>query len=530
MATPETIVAELMEDLTTARILELQNNAQSMDELNAITDFGLKLADQHLDEAIAGFRAGTRRFLNITERFQALADELDDKFVSISPDRLPDAAPVLNKLLERLSEALRLFHDDEGMRTTHTSNQEVEDIQNDEEHLPPVVNPVDIPEGAKPNEVLVAPATSTAREYEQIADEYIRFFLGAGYKNDRKALVKKQALHALKNKARYEAVGNPLGIPWWFIAGIHMLESSFNFKTHLHNGDPLSDRTFRVPSGRPKVWNPPNSWEASASDALKHHELAGLQDWSLPRALWRWERYNGWGYRKKRIPTPYLWSFSTVYAKGKYIGDGVFSKNAVSKQCGCAAFLKYLHNEGHVDLGLDVVGEDEANQSDSDADANDVVENNKPNIDNNVPPAHPFQAYFEENLPDVQHFKWHEFLVKGGAHATNGLNTDPPQELWENVLPLVRVLEEFRGQVGLPVVLTSVYRSPKYNSSIGGATRSQHMAFTAADFKVVGAGAGGPSQWADRMRQIRSSGLFEGGIGKYATFVHVDVRGTRADW
>ncbi|WP_417686384.1 D-Ala-D-Ala carboxypeptidase family metallohydrolase [Roseibium sp.] len=531
MATPEAIIAELKDELTSVdKILAMQNEAKSKEELKVITNFGLTFADERLDEAIDGFRAGTRRFLNITERFQALIDDLDDVFVLKSPLREPDAAPVLSRLIDRISEALRLFHDDEGMRTTHTSNQEVEDIDNDEVDIAPVVTPVEIPEDAVPKEMLFAPATSTARGYEQIADEYVRFFLAAGYKNDRDALIKKQALQALKHKARYEAVGNPLGIPWWFVAGIHMLESSFNFTTHLHNGDPLKDRTFRVPSGRPKVWNPPNSWEASARDALQHHELAGLSDWSLPRALWRWERYNGWGYRKKRIPTPYLWSFSTIYAKGKFIGDGVFNRNAVSKQCGCATFLKYLHENGHVDLGLDVVAEDESGQSDADADATVVVEENQPNIDNNVPPSHPFQAFFQENLPDVRHFEWHEFLVRGGAHASNGLNTDPPPELWENILPLVRVLDSLREETGLPVVLTSVYRSPAYNKKIGGASRSQHMAFTAADFKVVGAAAGSTGDWAQKLNAMRAAGAFEGGIGVYRTFVHVDVRGTRADW
>lgn len=530
MDSSEEVLAQLNDDLSLANLFDLLDKAQTIEEVNAIRTFGNELLERRLLESVEGFRAGTRRFLNVTERMLEAMADLDRTFVAISPVRNPIQAPALSSIIGRLGEALRLFHDDEGMRKTHNSDQEVEDLNNDEDMIAPVLDPVKIPDDIVNTGILTGPKTSTSRKYEEIADEYIRFFVSSGFKNDREALVKKYALKAVAEKARYEAVGTPLGIPWWFVAAIHLLESSYNFSTHLHNGDPLSNRTFRVPSGRPAAWLPPNSWEESARDALTHQKLAGLSDWSLPRALWRWERYNGWGYRKKRLPSPYLWSFSSIYTKGKYVGDGVFNKSAVSKQCGCATFLKFLHDHGHVDLKLDVVSENEQGQPDSDANADAVVDDNKPNIDGVVPPAHAFQAFFEERLPDIRHFKWHEFLIKGGSHGTNGLNTDPPRELWENVLPLARALDEFREQVGVPVVLTSVYRSPKYNASIGGATRSQHMAFTAADFKVVGGGAGVTGDWASRMKTLRSSGLFEGGVGIYRSFVHIDVRGTRANW
>jgi|GEM_PF-891690 len=532
MATVEEVLGKLEGDLSIAGILEMQNRAQSMEELNAITEIGMQIADDRLTEAVAGFKARTRRFLNVTEKMLKAIDRLDDTFVSISPKRVPSAAPVLSELIDRLSEALRLFHDDEGMRTTHTSNQQVEDIDNDEEEIPPAPEPVVLPPQPAPpaDKILHAPTPLDSRQFEELADEYVRFFEGAGYKNDRKPLVKKYANEAVAHRSRYEAVGDPLGIPWWFIAGIHLLESSYNFKTHLHNGDPLTARTFRVPSGRPKTGSPPFSWEVSARDALRHHELANLSDWSLPRALWRWERYNGWGYRSRLVPSPYLWSFSSIYEKGKYVGDGVFDRNAVSKQCGCATFLRYLFETGQAALDLDVVGEDETNQSDPDGDAKTVVDNGQPNIDNTVPPDHPFQAFFEAKLPGVQNFAYHEFLVKGGSNKTLKLNTDPPERLWANILPLVPVLDRLRTDIGVPVVLTSVYRSPAYNAKIGGASRSQHMAFTAADLKVVGAGAGSTGDWANRIRQYRQSGMFEGGVGLYRTFVHVDVRGTRADW
>ncbi len=55
----------------------------------------------------------------------------------------------------------------------------------------------------------------------------------------------------LSYRSRYESVADTLGIPWYFIAAIHNMESSQNFSKHLHNGDPLNARTRHVPAGRP---------------------------------------------------------------------------------------------------------------------------------------------------------------------------------------------------------------------------------------------------------------------------------------
>lgn len=152
-------------------------------------------------------------------------------------------------------------------------------------------------------------------------------------------------------RARYEAVEAKTDVPWWFIGVVHALEASFSFYGHLHNGDPLTARTVQVPRHRPDVWNPPNDWESSAVDALAYEGLVGLSDWSLARALHRWENYNGFGYYARQINSPYLWSFSNHYTKGKFVADHVFNPNAVSKQCGAAVMLKALEFAGLVDLG-----------------------------------------------------------------------------------------------------------------------------------------------------------------------------------
>jgi lysozyme family protein len=148
--------------------------------------------------------------------------------------------------------------------------------------------------------------------------------------------------HLRAGKARYEAVGQATRVPWWFIGIVHGLEGSFRFDRHLHNGDPLTGKTVRVPAGRPSSGAPPFAWSDSAADALQYEGLADKSDWSLARTLYRFERYNGYGYYQFGINSPYLWSFSNLYTKGKYIADHKFDPNVVSDQCGAAVLLKQL--------------------------------------------------------------------------------------------------------------------------------------------------------------------------------------------
>ena len=158
------------------------------------------------------------------------------------------------------------------------------------------------------------------------------------------------------HRADYDRVagqtGSP-GVPWYVIAFIHSLESDLDFHTHLHNGDPLKGRTVHEPRNMPV--NPPAdgvryTWHESAFDALKHDGALRNRDWTVGGILDFLERFNGLGYRKRGIPSPYLWSFSNHYEKGKFIDDGVFSPTKVSKQCGAAVLLKRLMDQNKISL------------------------------------------------------------------------------------------------------------------------------------------------------------------------------------
>jgi lysozyme family protein len=179
--------------------------------------------------------------------------------------------------------------------------------------------------------------------------EYRRLFRSAKVRAERKPLVDQIVDSLVAHKNRYERVGTRSGVPWWFVAIIHDLEASRNFHTHLHNGDPLNHKTVHVPAGRPPG-KPPFTWAESATDALTFDGLANLGHWSISRALFRFERFNGFGYRKPsiNIHSPYLWSFSQHYKRGKFASDGVFDPNLVSQQCGAGVLLRTMIDEGLV--------------------------------------------------------------------------------------------------------------------------------------------------------------------------------------
>ena len=176
----------------------------------------------------------------------------------------------------------------------------------------------------------------------QLQSEYQRLFDTCLIKPEKNPEVDSILKKILVGQKSYEAIERKLNIPWYFIGIVHCMEGSCNFKVHLHNGDPLTARTVQVPTGRPKDSDPPFTWEVSAEDALIFKKFHTETDWSIPAMLFRFEKYNGFGYRQPtvNIPSPYLWSFSNHYNKGKFVADGKFSPTAVSKQCGSAVLLR----------------------------------------------------------------------------------------------------------------------------------------------------------------------------------------------
>lgn len=89
---------------------------------------------------------------------------------------------------------------------------------------------------------------------------------------------------------------------------------------------------------------------------------------------------------------------------------------------------------------------------------------------------------------------------------------------------LVDILQKIRDHFGKAVTINSAFRTASHNKKVGGATYSQHCYGKAADIKVSGVA---PSKVAEYVETLMPN---TGGIGRYSTFTHVDVRSTKSRW
>jgi hypothetical protein len=124
----------------------------------------------------------------------------------------------------------------------------------------------------------------------------------------------------------------------------------------------------------------------------------------------------------------------------------------------------------------------------------------------------------------VRYFTADEVFFRGARDAKLQLNTDPPRGLWPSLLAVVKVADEARHRLGKPLRINSAYRNAAYNRAIGGASASIHMKGAALDLM------GSPVTLVGILEKMRKEGVFKGGIGRYKTFTHVDVRGRNTDW
>ena len=119
-----------------------------------------------------------------------------------------------------------------------------------------------------------------------------------------------------------------------------------------------------------------------------------------------------------------------------------------------------------------------------------------------------------------KNFNWKEFESKDGAVM--------PDDVKENIKLLVNELEIIRSAIGKPMKVNSGYRSPAHNKKVGGKSKSFHMKGMAVDFSVPGMTI---KQIKDLIEKLISEKkIKQGGLGTYPTFVHYDIRGTKARW
>lgn len=178
-------------------------------------------------------------------------------------------------------------------------------------------------------------------KFADIADDYAEQWAQMQIEPGKVPVLDAIARKLIGKKPVYQKVEARLGVPWFFIAILHNRESSANFAGVLHNGEHIigtGRKTRLVPAGR----GPFASWEEAAIDALTMKGLHRIADWSIERVCYEGERFNGWGYRNKGVPSAYLWSFSNIYKGGKYVADHVWSSSARDQQAGIMPLLKRM--------------------------------------------------------------------------------------------------------------------------------------------------------------------------------------------
>ena len=182
-----------------------------------------------------------------------------------------------------------------------------------------------------------------AYSFEELRPGYEKLWLRMTV--TRLAAANAEAKQVIKNKNKYAGIQKDTGVPWFIVGALHIREAGSppDFKAVLHNGERIinTDRkTKLVPKGR-GPFKDPDGFKKAAHDALINVEGLGGIKWDekdgIARCAWLMEKFNGFGYRKHGIPSPYLWGGSSVQQRGKYVSDGVY--NAVSPTRRSAAWL-----------------------------------------------------------------------------------------------------------------------------------------------------------------------------------------------
>ena len=128
------------------------------------------------------------------------------------------------------------------------------------------------------------------------------------------------------------------------------------------------------------------------------------------------------------------------------------------------------------------------------------------------------------NLSEFLYSKWFDkrtqALVIKMYNETNSIQ--------HNIQKLANQLQALRNELGVPVIINIAYRPVFYELSKGRDGTSKHTKGEAGDIKAQGLK---PKYVAAKIEQLINSGdMLQGGLSAYSTFVHYDIRKTKARW
>ena len=123
----------------------------------------------------------------------------------------------------------------------------------------------------------------------------------------------------------------------------------------------------------------------------------------------------------------------------------------------------------------------------------------------------------------TKNFSKSEFECKSGAAM--------PADVLENIKLLAIQLQAIRDYVGKAITINSAYRCKEHNKNVGGSKRSQHLLGKAADIKIKDFT---PNEVWDIVENMLTNEMlcsfYIGGLGRYNTFTHLDIREDKARW
>ncbi len=116
-------------------------------------------------------------------------------------------------------------------------------------------------------------------------------------------------------------------------------------------------------------------------------------------------------------------------------------------------------------------------------------------------------------------------LVHSSTASRLRLDNTPPADVLRALQTTAEMLERIRSTLGVPIIITSGYRSPAVNRAVGGVTSSDHLTGQAAD--IVAPRYGTPHLVATTLAPLVSTLgieqlILEGVKGKQ--WVHVSTR------
>lgn len=314
----------------------------------------------------------------------------------------------------------------------------------------------------------------------------------------------------IRKEKRYFEVEQDSGVSASLVGAIHQLESGRNFNTHLHNGDPLNSKTRRSPVGRP-LGKPPFTWLESAIDAVDYDDLtlSSSKAEQCKSAI----KYNGLGYEKHGVVSPYGFAGSQFYKRGKYTSDGKYNPRTVSTQIGVCLILKEIERLDKLAIPPMPIKPISPVTEGTIVVFNRIVEA-PPKTNPPFTPVKPTVKFIQPKPSD----KISKYLTVG-QFTKNGSRKFVSQKHFQACEDLAIALDRVQAFYGKRLIITSGIRTPTQNRAAGGVSNSMHLttnARCAADIRING--VSGYKIFDD------FDNAWVGGLGRYNTgIVHLDL-------